>query len=194
MLNTLRLIFTPFAAWERIGQSSGVLWRFLLLSILPWILFSAAAEGIALKEWGKSGAEGHALAFNQEQAMRYEAVKVGLTGGAIFVAACFIQLILKSFNLRTRFSESLTVMGYAFSIGVIGWWLNIIPPLNPWVGWGLGAALAVVSLYHGVALVLKPDQTKGFGLYMVTALLFLIVSGLATFVSLSLSGRGPGGF
>jgi hypothetical protein len=42
----------------------------------------------------------------------------------------------------------------------------------------MGALLAASILYHGVGLVLKPEQTKGFGLYLVSAMIVVFSSGV----------------
>jgi hypothetical protein len=50
--------------------------------------------------------------------------------------------------------------------------LNCIPEINPWISVGVGITGCFIVLYQGVGAVLEPDQTKGFGLYILISMIF----------------------
>ncbi|MEI9959988.1 MAG: hypothetical protein WDM76_02310 [Limisphaerales bacterium] len=52
------------------------------------------------------------------------------------------------------------------------------------VAWGIGIVLSVVILYHGVPLVMMPDPPHAFGLYLMSSLLLIMVTGLERFVTM----------
>ena len=56
--------------------------------------------------------------------------------------------------------------------------------------WGIGAAFAMSLLYHGVAQMMRPEQTKGFGLYLVSMVLIVFFTGFSHFIAIQvLHGR-----
>ena len=60
-----------------------------------------------------------------------------------------------------------------FSPILLARFLDAVPALNTWL-LGLGALLSISVLYHGIRLVLRPDQTKGFGIYLVSAIIVIL--------------------
>jgi uncharacterized membrane protein YecN with MAPEG domain len=61
--------------------------------------------------------------------------------------------------------------------------------MNTWLCWIIGAIVAVHVLYYGVGLIFQPDQTKGFGVFLMCAIVVLSLGGLAHFVALALLRR-----
>jgi uncharacterized membrane protein YecN with MAPEG domain len=98
-------------------------------------------------------------------------------------------LILKwaseSFNVMASYTQCFVVMAYGFSPIFLVRILDGIPQLNTWVCWAAGAAVASSVLYHGVGMILRPEQTKGFGLYLMTIVILVLVSAVAHFAAVS---------
>ena len=78
-----------------------------------------------------------------------------------------------------------TVMAYGFGPIILARILDGFPQLNTWVCWAIGAVGSVSVLYHGIGMILRPDQTKGFGLYLMAIIIVVLMSGLAHFAAVS---------
>src|SRR5437762_4255407 len=55
--------------------------------------------------------------------------------------------------------------------------------LSPWMSWGIGFLLAVRVLYHGVPRVMQPDPPHAFGLFLMSAFLLMLTTGMAQLVA-----------
>jgi hypothetical protein len=186
MITALQLIFSPFETWEKISTAQrGFFWT-LCVYLLPLLLIGVGVEALLLARFGeKRGEFGSIINVPIDLAIRYAAVYFVILLAAVFVTAKFLSLASESFNLRTTYLQSFTVMAYGFGPIILARILDGLPQLNTWVCWAMGAAGAVSVLYHGVGTVLRPDQTKGFGLYLMSIIIVVLVSGLAHFAALS---------
>ena len=113
------------------------------------------------------------IKVSPEDAFRYSAVYLSLLLVSILVTSQVLVWITRSFHVNTTYTQCFTLMAYGYCPVILGRFLDAIPKMNTWVCVALGAMGSFVVLYHGVALALKPDQTKGFGLYLVSILLVL---------------------
>ena len=84
---------------------------------------------------------------------------------------------------RTNYFQSFVVMAYGFEPIILARILDGFPVINTWVCWVIGVAVSTSVLYHGVGMVLRPEQTKGFGLYLISILIIVLVSALAHFAA-----------
>ena len=55
----------------------------------------------------------------------------------------------------------------------------------PWVTWSVGILLAIGVLYHGVPRMMEPDPSHAFGLFLMSALLLMLITGLLRYVTIS---------
>jgi predicted tellurium resistance membrane protein TerC len=186
MIKVLLLILSPFKTWEKIAEKNRGFLAVSILFVLPLIFIAAAGEGYGLLRWGeKRGEFAHISKVTRELALRYEIVQIALALIILFVGAQLLLSVARSFQLNATFSQAYSTVAYGFSPLFAVQLLDGIPMVNTWICWGLGAILSMTVLYHGVALMLKPDQTKGFGIYLTTVIFMLIFSGLAHFVAWS---------
>ena len=186
MITAFQLIFSPFETWEKITTAErGFLWT-LGVHLLPLLVLCLGVEGFLLAHWGERRGEfGSIIRVPPELAVRYSLSYGVLLLAAVFVSALFLNSASQSFNSHTKYVQSFMVMAYGFGPIILARILDGFPQLNTWVCWTLGAAGSVSVLYHGIGMVLKPDQTKGFGLYLITILIILVVSALAHFAALA---------
>jgi hypothetical protein len=187
MITALQLIFSPFETWEKIATSErGFLW-ILAVYLLPLLAVALGIEGYLLTRWGeKRGELGYVIQLPVAHVISYSAAYCVILLAAIFVSAKFLSMTCEGFTVRATFYQCFVVIAYGF--GPIIWARAIdgFPHINTWVCWAIGTAAAVSVLYHGVGMVMKPEQTKGFGLYLMSILIVVVVSGLAHFAALSI--------
>ena len=60
---------------------------------------------------------------------------------------------------------------------------DAFPGISHWVTWTAGILLSVTVLYHGVPRIMQPDPAHAFGLYLVSAILLAMITGLARFLT-----------
>ncbi|MEK7675363.1 MAG: YIP1 family protein [Verrucomicrobiota bacterium] len=186
MIKAFQLIFSPAVTWEEIVSANRGFFSIVFLYLLPLMLISAGIEGYSLVRLGeRRGQFDYVVSISQQLALRYEITQVLLGFAIIWVGARFLQAVGTSFELPSTYLQSFTTIAYGFSPIFLTRALDAIPALNTWICWAIGALIAISVLYHGIALVLKPDQTKGFGLYLLSIIFVLFLSGLAHFVAVS---------
>ena len=47
---------------------------------------------------------------------------------------------------------------------------DLSPAITLWGPWGVGIALTIAVLYHGLPCILRPDPPHAIGLYFLTSL------------------------
>jgi hypothetical protein len=61
--------------------------------------------------------------------------------------------------------------------------INSLAATSPWVPWGIGMALTIAVLYHGVPRMMDPDPAHAFGLYLMSCLVLVLSTGLFRFLT-----------
>ncbi|MEW6159532.1 MAG: YIP1 family protein [Verrucomicrobiota bacterium] len=187
MIRAIQLILFPFREWEKIVAANRGIAATLFLSLLPLIVIASAIEGYSLAQFGlKRGEFGHVVTIPTAVAIQFEISQGVLNLATIFLSAWLLRAIALSFQVHPSYTQCFTAAAYGYSPIFLAQMLDAVPVINTWVCWAIGAALSMSVLYHGVALALKPDQTKGFGMYMLTAMLIIVFSGLVHLLSVFL--------
>lgn len=186
MITALKLIFSPVDTWMKITAAQRGLFFVLLFWLLPLLVFTVGVEGYALTRLGEYRGEfGHLVRVAPELAIRYAAAQGVLLLAAIFIGAFVLHRVARSFHVPSAFRQSFIAIAYSFGPILLARLPDCIPALNTWICWGLGALLTAAVLYNGVALALRPDQTKGFGLYLVGVIVALFSSAVAHLFALA---------
>jgi hypothetical protein len=185
MITALQLIFSPFETWEKITTAQrGFLWV-LFVYLLPLLVIALGIEGFLLVRLGeKRGDFGFMIKVPVDVAIRYTVAYLVFLLAGIVVGAKFMALASESFNVQTSYLQAFVLMAYGFGPIILARVLDGAPQLNTWVCWIIGAAISISVLYHGIGMVLRPDQTKGFGLYLMAIVIVVLTSALAHFTAL----------
>ena len=186
MLKALQLIFSPFRTWEKISLARKSAVWVLCLYLLPLTVVAVAVEGYSLVRWGEQRSGLNLMVkVSSSTAIRYALSELAFLLGCVIVGAKFLQWITHSFQVASDYAQCFNVMAYGFGPIILGRFLDAAPGLNTWGCWALGALISSSVLYHGIALVLRPEQTKGFGLYMVSVLILILSSLLSHFIAVT---------
>jgi hypothetical protein len=186
MIRAFQMIFAPDSAWWKIAEKNRHMLFVLIFSTLPLILVALALEGAGLEILGESLGEFGRINVVREAIIRYELTHLALDLAFLLGGAWFLISVAKSFNSDVTISQAFSTLAYGSSPIFLMHALDGLPHLHTWLCWGIGAGLSVRALYHGVAINLKPEQTKGMGLYIVAAFIVLFLSGLAHFVAITI--------
>jgi hypothetical protein len=193
MIKALLLIFEPIATWEGILRARRSLGFILAVYLLPLLLATSAMEGYGLVHWGKyQGDVSRLKTFSPGEVVLVEAVQVLLSLGVVFFGANLLKSIGETFHGRHSYTQAFTAVAYSLGPLFLLRFLDAFKDVSPWVAWAIGISLTIAVLYHGVPRVMMPDPSHAFGLYLISALLLLLISGLVRFVTAAyLQGKFP---
>ncbi len=182
MIKALFLIFEPGGAWERVAEARRGFGFILAFYLLPMLLILAAAEGFGLMHWGTLQMNsGLIKKLTTNEAVIYEAAQSFLTVLVIAASACFIKSLGETFHSRHGYTQAFTVVIYGLSPLFLFQLLDTFQIVNLWIIWAVGILLALKVLYHGVPCVMTPDPTHAFGLYFMSSLVIVALTGAERF-------------
>ncbi len=186
MITALSLLITPARTWDRIAKADRPIWHVLLLALLPLLLLSCAAEGYALIHWGEKSSEfGDVITTSKDLAIRHETVQIALGLVLVFLGSKFILWVGEGFNFEPDYKQCFTLVAYSASPVFLARFLDSLPAINTWICWTIGALGMMSVLYQGIAFVMQPSPTKGFGLYLLSAIVLVPLSGICHLLALS---------
>ena len=190
MLKALNLSFLPEATWQKLATKPPHFAFVLLISILPLMILTLAVEGFALVKYGEEfGGMGRRL-VSENRAIKYEIFYGVASLVVMFMGAALLKNMGKSFDLKATYGACFVLFAYGYTPIFLLRVLDAVPAINTWICWAVGAAVSMRILYHGVAWWLKPEQTKGLGLFIMCFIYILVLSALVHFASVQvLHGR-----
>lgn len=184
MIKALLLIVEPVQAWERVYRARRSLAFVFLLYLMPMVLINAATEGYGLVHWGRWQKDVDFLKkFTPGEAVVYEFAHALLTLGLVFLGAKIIKSLGETFHGRHTYTQAFTTVAYGLSPLFLLRLFDTFPSAGPWTTWTIGIVLCVAVLYQGVPRMMMPDPPHAFGLFLMSALLLVIITGLARFVT-----------
>lgn len=183
MIKALLLIFDPLTTWERIFLARRTMTSILLIYLLPLLLLVGVGEGYGLVHWGKwQGEVSHVKKFPVREAVVIETTQVLLSLLVVSVGAQLLKAIGETFHGRHTYAQAFTTVAYGLSPLFLFRLLDAFPKIYPWVGWSIGIILSIAIMYYGVPRMMEPDPPHAFGLFFMSSLLLLLVSGLVRYV------------
>lgn len=190
MLKALNLSLLPESTWQKTAEKPPHFALVLFLSILPLMIVTLAVEGYALIKYGEVFGEIGRRMVSRERAIKYEVFYGVASLVVIFLGAALLRNMGTGFNLRVSYGTCFVLFAFGYAPIFLGRVLDAVPVINTWICWAVGVGLSMRILYHGVAWWLKPEQTKGFGLFIMCFIYVLVLSGLVHFASVEvLKGR-----
>jgi hypothetical protein len=209
MIRALLLIFDPTATWDRILRVPRGVVSILLIHLLPLLLLTSAWEGYGLIHWGKLQREGlletfinfskghggqaaHLKKFSLGETVVVETAQVLLSLLVVFAGAKLVKALGETFRGRHTYTQSFTAVAYGLSPLFLLRLFDAFTGISPWASWGIGIALSIAVLYQGLPRSMTPDPSHAFGLYIISSLLLLLITGVARFVTAGyLQGEYP---
>jgi len=193
MIKALLLLIEPQRTWERIAASRWGVGAILLFYLFPLLALTGAIEGYGLMRWGEWQKDGIFLKkFALPEVVVFQVGQALLTLIIAFVGAKLIKALGETFHGRHTFSQTFKVVAYGLGPMLTMRIFDAPSVINPWIPWLVGSVLVMTVLYQGVPQVMQPDPPHAFGLYFMSSLLLVIITGLARFVAIwYLQGRLP---
>jgi hypothetical protein len=113
----------------------------------------------------------------------FEVAQFLLFVGIVLIGARLIKSVGETFHGRHTFTQCFTLVAYGLSPLFLLHLLNAVKDISPWITWAIGIILSIAVLYQGVPRMMEPDPPHAFGLYLMSSLLLLFITGLARFVT-----------
>ena len=180
MIKVFFLIFEPGVAWEKIAQARRGLLHITALQLLPLLLLGSALEIWGLKEHGKWQPKYQMFKrFFPEDVYTFEVVQFVLLLLVVFVCALLVYKIAQTFQDRLTFLQAFTTIAYGFTPMFLVHFLDASATMHPAITWVIGVGITIWVLYQGIPRVMQPDPTHAFGVYLSTAFVVILTSGLA---------------
>jgi Yip1 domain len=187
MIKALLLIVSPGWAWERVVRNQRSFTFILMLHLLPLLALGSIGEGYGLVHWGRSQKDGfYVKKFTTSETAVFEIAQVLLGLGIVLFGARILKSLGETFHGRHTYAQAFTVAAYGLSPLFLLRLACAFPSASPWVGWAawaIGILLSLEVLYQGVPRVMQPDPPHAFGLFLTSALLLVMATGLAQFVT-----------
>lgn len=184
MITALLLIFDTEATWNKITAAQRKLFYVFIVHLIPLLVLSGAAEGYGLYLWGKPrGVAGITYQFSQTQLYTYVIGQFILSLIVVFVGAKLLKSLGETFHGRHTYTQAFVSVAYGLSPLFLIRMFDAFPIVPPVVSWAVGIVLSIMTLYHGIPRIMLPDPPHAFGLYLVSSVLLLLISGLARFVT-----------
>jgi hypothetical protein len=184
MIKALLLVFDPARTWDQVVHARRGLFYVLCVQVLPLLLAAAVLEGYSLTRWGREQAEiALVKKFSTNEALLYETGQLLLTLAAVFIGAWIIKSVGDTFFGQHTFHQAFTVTAYGLSPWLVLRLADALPGTGLWMTWGLGAMLVAAVLYHGVPRVMRSLPPHTFGLYLMSVVSLVAVTGLVRFLT-----------
>jgi hypothetical protein len=185
-------IFQPAAEWDAVLQAKRGLGFILGIHLLPAMLMASIAEGVGMAGWRKWHAGIHGVKdFTVGEAMVWEIMQLMLMLVVIAVCAYLIRLMGETFNSHYPYRQALTVVIYSLSPLFLLRLLGAIPWITLWIPWCIGIFLSLKILYYGLPRILGPDPSHALGLYFISSLFVVVLTGAERLVFIQcLNGHG----
>ena len=202
MIRALMLLLVPLLTWERIAKSQWNCLVIFFVSFLPLLALTIAIEGGGMYSLGaRFNDYGRLIKITQQQAIQFQAVQAGLSLIILIAGTKLILWVCEGFHSPTTFRQAFTLAAYGITPLLLIRVIDGHPAIPTWVCFAIGSVGTVFVLYHGIALVLQPDTSVGFGLYLICSLVLVLLAGLSHFIAqifaqrkLNFADLGPEGF
>jgi hypothetical protein len=199
MIKALLLIVNPIATWDGIIRAQRGVVSILVVYLLPLLLLTSACEAYGLIHWGKLQHESlfenlfklgkgpiqipQLKKFSPDETMVLEAAQLLLSLVVVFVGAKLVKAVGETFRGRHTYNQAFTAVAYGLGPMFLLRLFDAFSGLSPWVPWGVGIVLSIAVLYQGLPRVMEPDPSHAFGLYFMSAVLLVLVTGMTRFVT-----------
>lgn len=184
MIKALLLIFAPVHTWEGIQLNRRSFGFILWLHLVPMVILSCAVEGYGLIKFGKWQGEVPRLKiYSRGEAVIFEAAQVLLSMAVVLIGAKLTKSVGETFHGRHTYSQTFAAVAYGLSPLFLLRLLDASASSPPWVTWGIGILLSIAVLYQGLPRMMEPDPPHAFGLFLMSSLLLVLISGLWRFLT-----------
>ncbi len=184
MIKALFLIFKPLQTWDGIllGQRSVV--YLLVRYLLPMMVLAAVAEFFGLVEWGRHQTDFHRVhKFALGEAVVYETLRSLLLLVVVGVCAALVKMFGETFRERHTYRQTFTLVIFGLSPLFLLRLLDAAPGINPCLSWAIGIVLCLEVVYQGLPRVMEPDPPNAIGLFFMSALALVAITGLERFIT-----------
>jgi hypothetical protein len=179
MLKALMFIFMPQRGWNTVAEDKRGIPFVLFLYLVPLLAITGAIEGLGLAKWGKDQSSVlPTKTFTVPDLKVYVLVQFLMSIIVVFVGAKMVQSICEAFRGRQTYTQTFRLAAYGLSPMFLCRIFDGAPFLPWWLVMTVGLVLSISALYNGVPRIMEPDPPQAFGLYVATAVVLVLVTGM----------------
>ncbi|MDX1953335.1 MAG: Yip1 family protein [Verrucomicrobiota bacterium] len=184
-MRAVQLLFSPGETWEKIALEKRSVLFIFFISVLPAMLLGYGVEAYSMATWGvRRGEFGHLSTVSQEIALKVFLINLALGTMSVFISAYIVKTTAESFHSQVTFRQTFAATAYSLLPVFLLHIFDAVPMIPTWACYGVGIALALCWLYHGVGIVMKPEQTKGFGIFIFSIVTLTVITAFTHFVGI----------
>ena len=177
-------IFLPQRGWNTVAEDKRGIPFVLLLYLVPLLVITGVIEGLGLAKWGKEQSSFLPLkTFTVPDIKVYVLLQFLMSILVVFVGAKMVQSICEAFRGRQTYSQTFRLTGYGLGPMFLCRMFDALPALPWWLVLAVGLVLSIAALYNGVPRIMEPDPPQAFGLYVATAVVLVLVTGMGRFLT-----------
>ena len=179
MIKAFLLLFKSVPTWESIVHSRRSLLYVLMVQFFPLLLLFCLGQGFYLVHWGHvRGIVPKPHIFGVNETVVFEAVQFVFWLIVLIVDAVMIKAFGETFHGRHNYTETFTVVGYTLSVLFLLLLIGAFIPIHDLVVFSIAMLFTLGTMYNGLPRIMKPDPPHAFGLYLMSAILVGLTSGI----------------
>jgi hypothetical protein len=185
MIKAILLVFDTARTWDTIAEDKRRVVSILFAYLLPLLLLTSVIEGYGLFKWGRKWTNQVLISkqYEIQEIVTFQIFQTIIALAVVFVGATLLKALGETFHGRHSYTQAFTVVAYGLGPMYLLHLFDAFPSISPWFTWGIGIVLTVMILYHGVPRVMLPDPPHAFGLFLTSALLLILTTGLARYLT-----------
>ena len=177
-------IFMPQRGWNSVVEDKRGIPFVLFLYVMPLLAITGVIEGLGLAKWGKEQSAVLPLkTFSVVDIKLYVLLQFLMGIVVVFVGAKMVQSICEAFRGRQTYSQTFRLTAYGLGPMFLCRIFDAAPFLPWWLVMTVGMVLSIAALYNGVPRIMEPDPPQAFGLYVATAVVLVLVTGMGRFLT-----------
>jgi hypothetical protein len=101
----------------------------------------------------------------------------------VVTCAVLMKMFGETFRERHTYQQVFTLAIFGLSPLFLLRLTDAISAMNPWVSWSIGILLSLEVVYQGLPTVMEPDPPNAIGLFFMSGLALVAITGLERFIS-----------
>ncbi len=183
MIRFCKLLSTPAPNWENLFEDPPSALKVFFIFFLPLLILSVGVESagwyfLQIRTSFLSSAP-QSISVFEEQIIRWQGIQLGLTLLLLLGLPLILKWVSESFGVRLIYSHAFLFVAYSLAPLVIIRIPDALPWINTWVCWGVGLLVSFRLLYHGAPYLLQRKLAGAFGFFMVTFLVFIVLTAIS---------------
>ena len=180
MIRFWKLLTHPSPNWESLFEEPPSALKVFFIFFLPILILSIAVESAGWYFLQISASftnqAPQSMAVFEAQIIRWQGIQLSLTMALLFFIPQILRWVSESFGVRLLYKDAFLFSLYAIVPLIMFRIPDALPWINTWICWTAGLLVSFRFLYHGAPYLLQRKLAGAFGFFMVTFLVFIVLT------------------